>query len=84
MYLMLLKKQKLKVEKLLLKVVFLEGEGYESGCYVKPAIIEAKNHFEIVQHETFAPILYLMKYSGDVKMQLQFKMVLLKDYLLLL
>ncbi|WP_288955548.1 aldehyde dehydrogenase family protein, partial [uncultured Polaribacter sp.] len=32
----------------------LEGEGYESGCYVKPAIIEAENHFEIVQHETFA------------------------------
>ncbi|WP_196889951.1 aldehyde dehydrogenase family protein [Aureivirga sp. CE67] len=45
----------------------LEGEGYESGCYVKPAIAEAENHFEIVQHETFAPILYLMKYSGDVE-----------------
>lgn len=44
----------------------LSGEGYESGCYVKPAIAEAKNHFEIVQHETFAPILYLLKYSGDV------------------
>lgn len=41
----------------------LEGEGYESGCYVKPAIAEAKNDFKIVQHETFAPILYLMKYS---------------------
>ena len=40
----------------------LEGEGYESGCYVKPAIAEAKNHFEIVQQETFAPILYLLKY----------------------
>lgn len=45
----------------------LEGEGYESGCYVKPAIIEAENHFKIVQAETFAPILYLMKYSGDVE-----------------
>jgi aldehyde dehydrogenase (NAD+) len=44
----------------------LSGEGYESGCYVKPCIIEAENHFAIVQHETFAPILYLMKYSGDV------------------
>ncbi len=44
----------------------LEGEGYESGCYVKPAIAEAQNHFEIVQHETFAPVLYLLKYSGDV------------------
>lgn len=41
----------------------LEGAGYESGCYVKPTIIEAENHFEIVQHETFAPILYLMKYE---------------------
>ena len=45
----------------------LEGEGYESGCYVKPAIVEAENHFAIVQHETFAPILYIMKYSGDVE-----------------
>ncbi len=44
----------------------LEGEGYESGCYVKPAIAEAENHYEIVQHETFAPVLYLLKYSGDV------------------
>ena len=44
----------------------LSGEGYESGCYVKPCIIEAENHYSIVQHETFAPILYLMKYSGDV------------------
>ena len=44
----------------------LEGEGYESGCYVKPAIAEAENHFEIVQHETFAPVLYLMKYKGDI------------------
>ena len=41
----------------------LEGEGYESGCYVKPAIAEASNNLEIVQHETFAPILYLMKYD---------------------
>lgn len=41
----------------------LEGKGYESGCYVKPCIAEAKNHFQIVQHETFAPILYLIKYK---------------------
>jgi aldehyde dehydrogenase (NAD+) len=41
----------------------LTGEGYESGCYVRPAIAEAKNHFAIVQQETFAPILYLLKYS---------------------
>ncbi|WP_442264880.1 L-piperidine-6-carboxylate dehydrogenase [Tenacibaculum sp. ZS6-P6] len=45
----------------------LEGEGYESGCYVKPAIAEATNDYEIVQHETFAPVLYLLKYSGDVE-----------------
>ncbi len=45
----------------------LQGEGYESGCYVKPAIAEAKNTFEIVQEETFAPILYLLKYSGGVE-----------------
>ena len=45
----------------------LTGEGYESGCYVKPAIAEAENSFEIVQEETFAPILYLLKYSGSVE-----------------
>ncbi len=45
----------------------LEGEGYETGCYVKPCIAEVKNEYEIVQHETFAPILYLIKYSGDVQ-----------------
>lgn len=41
----------------------MTGEGYESGCYVKPTICEAKNDFAIVQHETFAPILYLLKYK---------------------
>ena len=44
----------------------LKGEGYESGCYVKPAIVEAESNFEIVQEETFAPILYLLKYSGTL------------------
>ena len=44
----------------------LSGEGYESGCYVRPAIAEASNDYKIVQHETFAPVLYLLKYSGDV------------------
>jgi len=52
--------------KILVEGGVLSGEGYESGCYVKPAIAEAKNEFEIVQHETFAPVLYLIKYSGDV------------------
>jgi aldehyde dehydrogenase (NAD+) len=41
----------------------LEGPGYESGCYVNPCIAEVENSFAIVQHETFAPILYLIKYS---------------------
>jgi aldehyde dehydrogenase (NAD+) len=41
----------------------LKGKGYESGCYVMPCIAEVKNEFSIVQHETFAPILYLMKYT---------------------
>jgi aldehyde dehydrogenase (NAD+) len=41
----------------------LEGKGFESGCYVKPCIAEAKPGFKIVQHETFAPILYLLKYK---------------------
>lgn len=42
----------------------LEGEGYESGCYVKPCIAEVEPGFQIVQHETFAPILYLLKYDS--------------------
>ncbi len=41
----------------------LTGKGYESGCYVKPCIFEVQNEWPIVQHETFAPILYVMKYS---------------------
>jgi aldehyde dehydrogenase (NAD+) len=42
----------------------LEGEGYESGCYVVPCIAEVENHYQIVQEETFAPILYLIKYKS--------------------
>jgi len=41
----------------------LEGAGYESGCYVKPCIAEAQPAYKIVQHETFAPILYLLRYK---------------------
>ncbi|MFT3702347.1 MAG: aldehyde dehydrogenase family protein [Agriterribacter sp.] len=41
----------------------LSGEGFESGCYVKPCIAEVKANFEIVQHETFAPVLYLLSYN---------------------
>ena len=67
MYLAAIEKAKAEGGNVLVEGGVLEGEGFESGCYVKPAIIEAENHFEIVQHETFAPILYLMKYSGDVE-----------------
>lgn len=42
----------------------LEGKEYKSGCYVKPCIYEASNDMPIVQHETFAPILYIMKYNS--------------------
>ncbi|MFZ1857680.1 MAG: aldehyde dehydrogenase family protein [Chitinophagaceae bacterium] len=41
----------------------LSGEAYQSGCYVKPCIAEAQPGYKIVQHETFAPILYLLKYK---------------------
>lgn len=41
----------------------LSGKGFESGCYVKPCIAEVSNDLEIVQKETFAPILYLIKYK---------------------
>jgi L-aminoadipate-semialdehyde dehydrogenase len=44
----------------------LEGEAYASGCYVSPSIAEVENDYEIVQNETFAPLLYLIKYSGNV------------------
>ena len=49
--------------KFLVEGGLLNGTGYESGCYVKPCIAEAQNHYQIVQHETFAPILYVMKYT---------------------
>lgn len=42
----------------------LDGEDFESGCYVKPCIAEVTKDMDIVQHETFAPILYLLKYNN--------------------
>jgi len=66
-YLSAIEKAKTEGGNVLVEGGVLEGQGYESGCYVNPAIIEAENDFEIVQHETFAPILYLMKYSGEVE-----------------
>lgn len=62
-YLNAIEKAKQEGGKIIVEGGVVEGEGYESGCYVKPCIIEAENHFHIVQEETFAPILYIMKYS---------------------
>lgn len=45
----------------------LKGGGFESNCYVVPAVAEVKNSYKIVQEETFAPILYLIKYRGEVE-----------------
>jgi aldehyde dehydrogenase (NAD+) len=58
-----LRKIKLEGGEFVVKGGVLQGKGYESGCYVKPAIAVVKNEFEIVQQETFAPILYLIKYK---------------------
>ena len=45
----------------------LSGKGYESGCYVSPSIAEIDADASIVQTETFAPLLYVIKYSGDIE-----------------
>ena len=66
MYSEALEKVKDEGGKIIVQGEVLSGEGYESGCYVKPAIVEAEPDFDIVKEETFAPILYLLKYSGDV------------------
>ncbi|MBV9988741.1 MAG: aldehyde dehydrogenase family protein, partial [Chitinophagaceae bacterium] len=63
MYLQSIEQCKQQGGKFVVEGGVLEGKGYESGCYVKPCIAEAANHLPIVQHETFAPILYLMKYA---------------------
>lgn len=63
MYSEALKSAKSEGAKLLVRGGVLSGKGYESGCYVKPAIVEANNDMNIVQTETFAPILYVMKYT---------------------
>lgn len=63
MYLNAIERCKAEGGKFIVDGGVLKGKGFESGCYVKPCIAEAKNSFEIVQHETFAPILYIMKYK---------------------
>ena len=71
-YLAAIEKAKDEGGKILVEGGVISGSGYESGCYVKPVIVEAENHYDIVQEETFAPILYVMKYvdlDNAIKMQ---------------
>ncbi len=42
----------------------LDGPDYAGGHYVKPCIAAANNDYEIVQEETFAPILYIIGYGN--------------------
>jgi len=63
MYLAAIEKGKAEGCNFIVEGGVLKGKEYASGCYVKPCIAEAKNDYKIVQHETFAPILYLMKYK---------------------
>ncbi len=63
MYLKAIEKCKAEGGKFIVEGGLVEGEGFESGCYVKPCIAEVQPAFPVVQHETFAPILYLMKYK---------------------
>jgi aldehyde dehydrogenase (NAD+) len=63
MYVSAIDKCKAEGGKFVIEGGVLNGAGYESGCYVKPCVAEADNNFSIVQHETFAPILYLLKYK---------------------
>ena len=62
-YLKAIERAKKEGAKVLIEGGVLEGDGFESGCYVRPCIIEANNEMQIVQEETFAPILYLLKYK---------------------
>ncbi len=66
-YLSALKAAEEQGAKILVEGGVLAGKNYESGCYVKPCIVEAENSMPIVQHETFAPILFLLKYKGVVE-----------------
>jgi aldehyde dehydrogenase (NAD+) len=63
MYLKAIEKGKTEGAHFIVEGGLIEGDHYASGCYVKPCVAEVENHFEIVQEETFAPILYLIKYK---------------------
>ncbi|MEO5996520.1 MAG: aldehyde dehydrogenase family protein [Chitinophagaceae bacterium] len=58
-----IKKCKMEGGNFIIEGGLVEGDQFESGCYVKPCIAEVKNSFNIVQQETFAPILYVIKYN---------------------
>nr|WP_319510235.1 aldehyde dehydrogenase family protein [uncultured Draconibacterium sp.] len=62
-YLAAIEKVKAEGGNLLIGGEVMSGEGYESGCFVTPAIAEVENHYKIVQDETFAPLLYMIRYS---------------------
>ena len=64
MYLDAIERCKAEGGKFIVEGGLLKGDGYESGCYVRPCIAEVEPQFKIVQHETFAPILYLLKYKN--------------------
>lgn len=66
-YLDAIKKCKAEGGKFIVEGAVLDGPDYTSGCYVKPCIAEVKNDYKIVQHETFAPILYLIKYKTQAE-----------------
>jgi aldehyde dehydrogenase (NAD+) len=71
-YLAAIEKAKTTGGKVIVEGGQIHPEGYEKGFYVKPCIIEASNDLEIVQEETFAPILYVMKYKTlDEAIELQ-------------
>jgi len=64
MYLDAIEECKSEGGKFIIEGEVLKGDGYESGCYVRPCIAEVKPDFSIVQQETFAPLLYLLRYKN--------------------
>ncbi len=67
-----IKKAKKAKAKFIVEGGVLKGAKYKSGCYVKPCVAEVSGNLDIVKHETFAPILYLMKYKTlDQAIELQ-------------
>jgi aldehyde dehydrogenase (NAD+) len=43
----------------------LDDDAYPGGLFVTPCIAAAENHYQIVQDETFAPILYIIEYGSS-------------------